>query len=233
MDLEKGFVVTWDCSNEATSYIIERICVVGKNKSEFKDEFPSEIYRDGNKIIYNDKAPSIKSNSEYMYKITAKNAAGTSMTKETNNAKTGTPPQEQVKRVTIKFIPPKAPSIPDILTKIASSIGKIKSKQNISTNTARITEIASFLKDLKKFFSKVNAPDEVRLTWDSVPRAYEYCIYSGNTLLLSTTSTSATFKRNDLEKSLIYIEASNGWGSGGRIPFALVFDGASVRVNAL
>lgn len=63
MDLVKGFVVTWDCSNGATSYIIERKRVTtGIDKTEQTFNISADEYRKGNKIIFNSRA-----NQYYVY----------------------------------------------------------------------------------------------------------------------------------------------------------------------
>lgn len=63
MNLVKGFVVTWDCSNGVTSYIIERKRVTtGIDKTEQTFNISADEYRKGNKIIFNSKA-----NQYYVY----------------------------------------------------------------------------------------------------------------------------------------------------------------------
>lgn len=63
MDLVKGFVVTWDRPNGATSYIIERKRVTtGIDKTEQTFNISADEYRKGNKIIFNSRA-----NQYYVY----------------------------------------------------------------------------------------------------------------------------------------------------------------------
>ena len=100
MDLEKGFVVTWDCSNGATSYkIVRKRVTKGKDVSEQTFTISSDEGRKGNKIIFNDKSDKISANSEYRYVITATNSYGSSISKTTNDAKPGTSPKGSITRI--------------------------------------------------------------------------------------------------------------------------------------
>ena len=239
MDLEKGFVVTWDCSNGATSYkIVRKRVTKGKDVAEQTFNISSDEYRKGNKIIFNDKSDKISANSEYRYVITAINSYGSSISKTTNDAKPGTPPQSSVKRITTKFIFPVAPTIPAFLKSLTkASILAIATKKSISIGQEDISKIQVFLKELKKIFSKIKTPDEINLQWVPISRANLYRVYKQDTsytLLAETSSTSVTLKRTQLENGLVFIEPANGWGSStANVPFCLLFDGTSVTVIAL
>lgn len=100
MDLVKGFVVTWDCSNGDTSYIIERKRVTtGTDKTEQTFNISADEYRKGNKIIFNDTSTKISATSEYRYVITAMNSRGSSGSRTTKDTKPGTCPQGSITKL--------------------------------------------------------------------------------------------------------------------------------------
>lgn len=100
MDLVKGFVVTWDCSNGATSYIIERKRVTtGIDKTEEIFIRSSADGRKGNIFIFNDTSTKISATSEYRYVITAMNSRGSSGSRTTKDTKPGTCPQGSITKL--------------------------------------------------------------------------------------------------------------------------------------
>ena len=101
MDLEKGFVVTWDCSSGATSYQIERKKVL-KGKTDKTEEIFIRSNADGRKgniFIFNDTSTKISATSEYRYVITAMNTRGSSGSRTTKDTKPGTCPQGSITKL--------------------------------------------------------------------------------------------------------------------------------------